>query len=41
VEGKGELAACRHRADSGRELVKNVRHSLHRLNVSMVKKIKK
>jgi len=33
--GKGELATCRHRADSGRKLEKNVR--CHRLNASTIK----
>jgi len=36
AEGKGELATCRHRADSGREK----RHSLGRLNASTIKQKK-
>ena len=35
VEAKGELATCRHRAESGRENGQNVRrHSLDELNAS-------
>jgi hypothetical protein len=42
AEGKGKLATCRHRADSGGETVKNVRrHSLDRLHASMNKQKKK
>jgi hypothetical protein len=42
AEGKGKLATCRHRADSGGETVKNVRrHSLDRLHASMIKQKKK
>ena len=38
ADGKGKLATCRHRADSGGETVKNVRrHSLDRLHASMIK----
>jgi hypothetical protein len=41
AEGKGKLATCRHRADSGGETVKNVRrHSLDRLHASMNKQKK-
>jgi len=41
ADGKGKLATCRHRADSGGETVKNVRrHSLDRLHASMVKQKK-
>jgi len=42
ADGKGKLATCRHRADSGGEMVKNVRrHSLDRLHASMIKQKKK
>jgi len=42
ADGKGKLATCRHRANSGRETVKNVRrHSLDRLHASMIKQKKK
>ena len=42
ADGKGKLATCRHRADSGGETVKNVRrHSLDRLHASMIKQKKK
>jgi hypothetical protein len=42
AEGKGKLATCRHRADSGEENGQKVcRHSVVRLHASMVKKIKK
>jgi hypothetical protein len=42
ADGKGKLATCRHRADSGGETVKNVRrHSLDRLHASMNKQKKK
>jgi len=39
AEGKGELATCRHCPDSGREPAR--RHSLYRLNASMIKQKKK
>jgi len=39
ADGKGKLATCCHRADSGGETVKNVhRYSLDRLHASMIKK---
>jgi len=42
ADGKGKLATCRHRADSGGETGKNVRrHSLDRLHASMIKQKKK
>jgi hypothetical protein len=42
ADGKGKLATCRHRADSGGKTVKNVRrHSLDRLHASMIKQNKK
>jgi len=42
ADGKGKLATCRHRADSGGETVKNVRrHSLDRLHASMIKQKQK
>jgi hypothetical protein len=42
ADGKGKLATCRHRADSGGETVKNVRrHSLDRLHASIITQNKK
>jgi hypothetical protein len=42
VDGKGKLAMCRHRADSGEKTVKNVHcHSLDRLHASIIKQNKK
>ena len=41
ADGKGKLATCRHRADSGGETVKKcTRHSLDRLHASMIKQKK-
>jgi hypothetical protein len=38
AEGNGKLATCRHRADSGGEMVYKVhRRSLDRLHASMIK----
>jgi len=42
ADGKGKLATCRHRADSGGETVKNIRrHSLDRFHASMIKQTNK